>query len=225
MKNEYSNEETRPKQEGIEEQKNAAEDIKFMRSVVEKTSRQFRVDGHILIMWGLLCMICYTAAYFFITPEGYMTDQVRKWILPVYLSMMAIGICYTIIAISIAVKREKKNGFVPYLPKQITLVWFFMAAHILAWSILGTLTNNFCGGDPGFIGAMGLSIALGVTGIFHSKEWFFGGIVIFAGMMLTYFVRDYGYIILGLATGAGLIIPAVIVQRNSRKQEKENEQA
>ena len=151
MKNEYSNEETGPKQEGIEEQRDAADDIKFMRSVVEKTSRQFGVDGHILIMWGLLCMIGYTAAYFFITPEGDMTAEVRKWILPVYLFMMTIGICYTIIAISIAIRREKKNGFVPYLPKQITLVWFFMAAHILAWSILGMLTNNFCGGDPGFM--------------------------------------------------------------------------
>ena len=72
--------------------------------------------------------------------------------------------------------------------------------------------------------AMGLSIALSLTGIFHSKEWFFGGMLIFAGMLLAFFTKDYlcPFIILGLSTGAGLIIPAIIVDRSYRKWEKEN---
>ena len=67
------------------------------------------------------------------------------------------------------------------------------------------------------------SVGLSVLGIFHSKEWLFGAILIFVGMMLTYFVEESAYIILGLATGAGSIIPAIIVQRNYRKQEKSHE--
>jgi hypothetical protein len=225
VKNEYLPQESKPKQRDFEEQNISADDLKFMRSVVEKTYRQVRPDVHVLIMWGLICMISYIAAYFFITPQGYITPQVHKWILPIYLSLMAIGLCYTFVSLILIAKRQKKAGFIPLLNKQVTWVWFIITPHILVWSILGMLFNNFSGGDPGFLGAMGLSIALSVTGVFHSKKWLFGGIVIFAGMVLTYFVRDYGYIILGLATGTGLIVPAIIVQRKFHKQAKENEQS
>lgn len=44
-----------------------------------------------------------------------------------------------------------------------------------------------------------------------------------AGMFLTYFAKDYGYLILGLATGAGCIVPAMICQRKFNRQERENE--
>ena len=97
-----------------------------------------------------------------------------------------------------------------------------MVMHGLTWSILGTAFNNYCAGDPGFLFAILFSIALCITGIFHSKEWLFGGIGIFIGALVVFFMKDFGYIVLGLATGAGLIIPAVLVQRNYRKQEKEN---
>ena len=82
--------------------------------------------------------------------------------------------------------------------------------------------NNYIVGDPGFLFAILFSIALSITGILHSKEWLYGGIGIYIGVLLAFFILEYSYIILSLATGAGLIIPAIIVQRNFRKQEKEN---
>ena len=88
---------------------------------------------------------------------------------------------------------------------------------------MGLFKNIFC--ESGFIYAMALSMLLGVMGILHSKEWLLGGILIFAGMLLAFFVKDYAFIILGLATGAGFIIPAIIADRNYHKWEKENEQA
>ncbi|MHC4226045.1 MAG: hypothetical protein ACYSW0_01325 [Planctomycetota bacterium] len=221
MKEDHLSEDSRPKQEGMG--KNVSDDLEFMRSAVEKAYRPVKPQAHVIIAWGLICVISYTAAYCFITPQGYMTPQVRKWILPAYLSLMAIGLFYTFVALFLAAKREKEAGFAPHMPKQITWVWFFVTAHVLAWGVSGMLSNNFSGGDPGFLGAMGLSIALCVTGIFHSRKWLIGAIVIFAGMLPTYFVRDYGYLILGSATGAGLIVPAIIVRRDYRKWEKENE--
>lgn len=223
MNEQHLSQEPRPKQDGVD--KNVSDDLEFMRSAVEKTYRPVKPEAHIIIAWGLICVISYTAAYLFMTPQGYMTPQVRKWVLPVYLFLIAIGLCYTLVGLRQVARREKEAGFVPRLPKQITWVWFLITAHVLAWSVSGILSNNFSGGDPGFLGAMGLSIALSVTGIFHSRKWLFGAMVIFAGMLLTYFVRDYGYLILGSATGAGLIIPAIIVRRAHRKWEKENEQS
>lgn len=219
MKNENLPEDAKTRQAEGGGQNVSADDLKFMRSVVEKSYRQVKPDAHVIVMWGLICMVAYTAAHFLVTPQGY------KWMWPVYLSLMTIGLCYTFITLFLINKHEKKAGFIPRLKKQVTWVWLFMALHVLTWSISGMLFNNFSGGDPGFLGAMGLSIALSVTGVLHSKEWLFGGMLIFAGMLLTYFIKDYGYIILGLATGAGLIVPAIVVHRNFLKWEKENEQA
>ena len=194
------------------------DDIKYMRSVVEKMSRQVKPDVHIMIVCGLTCMVLYATLYFF------KTRQLDKWIWPVGLSLTAVLFIYVLISLIRIAKAEKKAGFISHLKRQVTLVWIFIMLHGLAWTISPVLFNNFCGGDPAFLWAMLFSIGLVVLGIFHSKEWLFGGIGIFAVMMLTYFLGNIGYLILGLAVGAGLIIPAIIVQRNFRKQEEENEQ-
>jgi hypothetical protein len=194
------------------------DDIKFMRSVVDKMSRQVKPDVHIMIVCGLTCMVLYATLYFF------KTRQLDKWIWPVGLSLTAVLFIYALISLIRIAKAEKKAGFISHLKRQVTLVWIFIMLHGLAWTVSPVLFNNFCGGDPAFLWAMLFSIGLVVLGIFHSKEWLFGGIGIFAVMMLTYFLGNIGYLILGLAIGAGLIIPAIIVQRNFRKQEKENEQ-
>ena len=196
-----------------------ADDIKFMRSVVEKMSLQVKPDVHIMIACGLLCMIGYAILYFL------KTHQLDKWIWPVGLSLTTVLFVYTLISLFRIAKAEKKAGFISHLKKQVTWVWIFIMLHGLAWTISPVLSKNYCGGDPAFLWAMLFSIGLVVLGIFHSKEWLFGGIGIFAVMALTYFMGNIGYLILGLAIGAGLIIPAIIVQRNFLKQEQGNEQA
>jgi hypothetical protein len=195
-----------------------ADDIKFMRSVVEKMSRQVKPDVHIMIVCGLTCMIAYAILYFL------KTHQSDKWIWPVGLTLTTVLFIYAFISLVRIAKSERKAGFISHLKKQVTWVWIFLMLHGLAWTISPMVFNNFCGGDPAFLWGMLFSVGLVVLGIFHSKEWLYGGIGIFAVMVLTYFLGNIGYLILGLAIGAGLIIPAIIVQRNFRKQEKENEQ-
>jgi len=195
-----------------------ADDIKFMRTVVERMSRQVKPDVHIMIACGLICMIAYAVLYFL------KTHQLDKWIWPVGLTLTIVLFIYALISLVRIAKSERKAGFISHLKRQVTWVWIFIMLHGLAWTISPMVFNNFCGGDPAFLWAMLFSIGLVVLGIFHSKEWLFGGIGIFAVMMLTYFLGNSGYLVLGLAIGAGLIIPAIIVQRNFRRQEKENEQ-
>ena len=197
----------------------AVDDIKFMRSVVEKMSRQVKPDVHIMIVCGLACAVAYTILYFL------KTRQLDRWIGPVGLSLTIILFVFVFISLVRIAKGEKKAGFISHLKKQVTWVWVFIMLHGLAWTIFAMLFNNFCGGDPAFLWGMLFSIGLVVLGIFHSKEWLFGGLGIFVAMVLTYFLGNSGYLILGLAIGAGLIIPAIIVQRNYHKQEQENEQS
>jgi hypothetical protein len=215
MENEHLNRGPEPSPKSAEGH-GTADDLRFMRSVVEKTYRQVRPDVHIMVACGLICIIAYTTLYFL------KIHQLDKWIWPMGLSMISIILCYSIIGLVRIAKYEKKAGFISHLKKQVTLVWIFIMLHGLAWTTLAMLFNDFSGGDPPFIWAMLFSIGLCVLGIFHSKEWLIGAGLIFAGMMLTYFVGESAYIILGLATGTGFIIPAIIVRENYRKQEKEN---
>jgi hypothetical protein len=182
----------------------AVDDIKFMRSVVERSDRQVRPGGYVLTACGLICLTCYTAVHFLLKSEQ------QKWILPVFLILMVILLGYIFFALTLGAKRQKREGYIPQMPRQVTAIWFIVALHIIAWSILGMVLNNYCGGDPGFIAAMGLSIAMSGTGILYSREYLYGGILIFACMFLTYFVKDYGYIILGIATATGCIVPELI---------------
>ncbi|MBN2456357.1 MAG: hypothetical protein JXB29_07480 [Sedimentisphaerales bacterium] len=215
MENEQLNRGPKPQHKGPEGQKVDADDLKFVRSAIEKTYKQVSPDTHPMIMWGIICLITYPAIHFLVK------NQLFKWVWAVFLPPVAIGLCYIFVTLILINKREKKAGFVSHLKRQISWVWVvIMVMHGLTWSILGTAFNNYCAGDPGFLFAILFSIALSITGIFHSKEWLYGGMLIFVGALLAFFIKDYGYIILGLATGAGLIIPAIIVQRNYRKKEK-----
>ena len=213
MNRENSQEDSNFKQSKTEE-KELAENLGFMRSVVEKTHREIDPEAPVMIVWGLVCMIGYTAIYFLVMHELY------KWIWPVYLPLLVIGACVTVVSGIRVSKRQKKVGLVPRLSKQIGWVWMIVLAHGVVWSTFGLFFDFF--GGPGFLWAMVYSIALSITGIIYSKEWLWGGIGIFAGMVAAFIIKDYAYLILGLVMGLGCIIPAIIAQRNYRKQEKEN---
>ena len=64
-----------------------------------------------------------------------------------------------------------------------------------------------------------------MTGVVYSKEWFMGGFVIFAGMLAAVFLKEYAYLILGVAMCGGCVVPSLITQKRLRDVEKENAQA
>jgi hypothetical protein len=184
--------------------------------MIERTHREIDPEAPVMIVWGLICMIGYTATHFLATPQLY------KWIYPMLLPLLAIGLCVTIVSGVKVSKREKRTGVISRISKQITWVWIIVLAHGVVWSILGLFRDWF--GGYGFLWALVYSVALSMVGVIYSKEWLFGGIGIFAGMLLALFIRDYAYIILGMAMGLGCIIPALIAQKRWRRLRKEDEQ-
>ena len=100
MENEYLHEEAEHKEEGIEERENITDDLKFMRTAVEKTYKQIVPDTHPIIMWGIICLIAYPTIHFL----G--KFQHTKWILPFFLSLMVFGLSYIFITLFI---------FIPFL--------------------------------------------------------------------------------------------------------------
>ncbi len=116
-------------------------------------------------------------------------------------------------------KRQKAQGMVSHIWKQLNWVWLILLPNAVLWSILGLFKD--CFGSPGFLWAAVYAIALSMTGIIYSKEWLFGGIAIFIGIIVASFVRPYSYLILGTVMSLACIIPAIIAHRCFRRSEKE----
>ncbi len=200
----------------MEEIKNdeLAENLQFMRLAIEKTHKEIDPEAPVMIVWGLVCMIGYAAIYFLVM------HQLYKWIWPVYLPLLAIGGCVTVVSGIRVSKRQKKAGLVPRISNQIGWVWMVVLAHGVMWSTLGLFFDFF--GGVGFLWAMVYSIGLSMMGIIYSKEWLWGGIGIFVGMVVAFIMKDYAYLILGFAMGLGCIIPAIVAQKRFNKTQRGN---
>jgi len=203
-------------QEGSEGHKVDPDDLKFVRSAIEKGYRRIKPETHLAVMWGLICMITYIGVHFLIQ------FHLSKWIAALYLSLLAFGLFCTLATMLRIIKRQRKDGFAPRLVKQVAWIFGVIMLPIIFWDRMGLFNKIFCG--SGFMYAMALAMHLSILATLHSKIWLLGGILIFAGMLLAFFIKDYPLIILGLATGSGCIIPGIIVERNYRRQEKENAQ-
>ena len=171
-----------------------------------------------MIVWGVLCIIGFSAGHFMLAHQVGM-----KWMYVVMFPLAAIGLTLSFIFDYKIKKREKQNGVIPYLRKQIDLLWWILVINGLLWTTTGMFKPLFA--DPRFIWAMIYGFGLSITGVLYSKEWLYGGIAVFAAILVSIFIRSYSFLILGFAMGLGCIIPSIIALKRLRRLENENEQA
>jgi len=214
MENEDLLEDSKANQESFGGQKIAADDLKFMRSVIEKTCRKIDPGWPILITWGLILMIGFPVLYFL------KIRQLDNWLWRVQWLLVVIGFSISIYFVTKAIKRERKAGLISKLSKQIYWIFIILSANGIIWTCLDLFRDHI--GGFGFLWTAICGIELSMIGILYSREWLYGGIAIFAGIIAAYFTAQYAYVILGIVTGLACIVPAIIAQRNYSKQEQEN---
>ena len=90
MKKESFPEEAQTNQQSVEGQHIAAEDLKFIRSVIEKTHRAFKPGAPIIIVWGLIFMIGYPVTQYCLT-----TPPLHEFLQPMWIIMQvrSYGLC------------------------------------------------------------------------------------------------------------------------------------
>ena len=214
MQNEHLNREIEPNSKSVDDY-SAADNLKFLRSVMERIHRKIDPGWPIMIVWGLIFMIGFPAATFV------KVRQLDSWKWPLYLVLVAVGLSMAIYFVAKATLRERNAGVISQLSKQIYGIWFILTANGIIWTCLGLFRDHI--GGFGFLWAAIYGIALAMMGILYSKEWLLGGIAIFFAILAAFFINSYyAYVILGIATGLACIIPAIIAQRSYRKQEKDN---
>ena len=214
MNREHSQEDPNLKQ-GKMEEKELAENLEFMRLAIERTRREIDPEALSMIVWGLVCMAIYFGIYFLAIHKMF---NLMPYVL--FPSLAVGGIVGGISSYRVS-KRQKAQGMVSHIWKQLNWVWLILLPNAVLWSILGLFKDDF--GGPGFLWAAVYAIALSMTGIIYSKEWLFGGIAIFIAIIVAFFVRPYSYLILGTVMGLACIIPAIIAQKRYLRQKREND--
>jgi hypothetical protein len=209
-------EELRLKKTDCGEQNFVPDDLKFIRSVIEKTHRAFDPGSPVIIVWGLIFLIGYPATQYFLT-----TQRLYDFILPVWLILWVFGASVTIFYGMRGEIRQKQAGLITQLSKQIGWIWYILFMNGMLWSAMRLFNIYF--GELAFFWAAIFGFGLSITGILSSKEWLFGGIAVFISILAASIMKEHAYVILGIVMGLACIIPAIIAQRNYRKQEKNYE--
>jgi len=194
-----------------------ADDLKFMRSVVEKTYRLVKPKTSNTVMWGLICMTIYVGIHFLVK------NRLFNWIRPFQISLISVGIICTMIQGHFLFKKFRQQGLVPQLLNSIFYGFTIILFPVFFFDMIGLFKGMYCG--SAFIYALTISTLMVLIGVLHSKLWFSGAILVISGILLAFIVKEYSLLILGIATGTGIILSALIVDLYYRKQEKENGQA
>ena len=192
-----------------------AGDLKFMRSIIEKTSRVYDPRWPVMIIWGMIFLTGLP-----LTQYCLVKPQFKEFIQPMWIILWVIGAFVGIFDGYRCEIREKKTGYVSRLSNQIGLIWYILLLNGSVWSI-GPFSVFF--GKQAFLWAAIFGFGLSVSGILLSKEWLFGGVAIFISILAASMIKEYAYVILGITMGLALIIPAIIARRNYRKHEKNYE--
>lgn len=198
--------------QGKTKEKELNENLKFMRSVIERTHREFDPGAPIFICWGVLCLIGYTGAHFLIAQQMYV------WINRMWYALYAVGIPFSIFYSYRMENRQFKLGSVSHISKQIGRIWMILVLNGIVFGTFG-LGRNFLG-DIHFFWAWIYALGLSMTGIVYSKEWLIAGIGVFVGILAAVFIKPYAYIILGIAMCIGCVVPSIIAMRRLRRLEK-----
>jgi hypothetical protein len=191
------------------------DDIKYVRSVMEKVCQQIKPKTSNTVMWGLICMTLYISAHFLVKNHLY------YWIKPLQILLILFGVIITVIQARFLFKKFRQQGFVPQ-QLLVSLLYGFIIIFlpVLFFDLIGLFEGMYCG--PAFIYALTANAVMVLMGVLHSKLWFTGTVFVIAGILTAFIIKEYSLLILGIATGTGIILSALIVDLYYRKMGREN---
>ncbi|RKY86427.1 hypothetical protein DRQ09_06185 [candidate division KSB1 bacterium] len=203
----------------MNEKDKAIEDLKIIRNIIDRTKEAIDPGASILILWGILVFIGNIITHFILINKISSNYIGYTW--------WSIAITGFIISMFMGYKiglRRYKYGFNHYISRQLALVWTIIIPTGIVWTIIGPHFNIFTyeSASVSVLWSMLYSIGIYTMGIFYSKEFLFGGIAIFLGTILSVIFIEIHCIIIGIFTGGGTTIPAIIAHRRFNKNLRKN---
>ena len=196
----------------MNEKEKAFEDLKVIRQIVDQTKAAIDPSAPIIITWGILTFLGNINSFIITKTQSNDMYYAYNWwgisVIGLFLSMyfgFKIGI------------RRYKTGINHYVSRQLALFWTIIVPTGVVWSIIGPHFNIFPYETLGILWGILYSIAIYSMGIIYSKEFLFGGIVIFIGTISAGIFMEVQSLLLGISMGAGTTIPGIIAHRRFKK--------
>ncbi len=195
----------------MNEQEKAIEDIKLIKMVMDRTKEAVDPAAPILILWGILMFIANTASHFLLQNVEY-----HKYLGINWWGIAGFGFILSSIMGYRIGKRRYSLGINHYATKRLGLIWTILIPIGVVWTIIGPYYKIIPVEGLSVFWALLYSIGIYIMGIFYSKEFIYGGIVIFLGTILSVVFSEYHNLIIGLFMGSGTVVPAVIANNRFR---------
>lgn len=184
------------------------EDLRFIRSMVERTQSRIDPGAPFLITWGLICLVGFPLSGWL--QETGRADQVNA----LWLILALVGASLSSLFGYRIARRRQSEGVSSYISKQIGWVWWLLVPNGIVWSALASSLDPKLGV---FVWAGVYGIGLAMMGILYSKEWLLAGIGVFVAIPMAALLRPHSSTILGVMMGLGCIVPALIALRRQRR--------
>ena len=193
----------------------AADDLSFIRAVMERAQR--RIDPHAFhfVHWGALVLVSYPAINLL---ERAGQREAMSWVGG---AMLLLGMLLSGIREWRLSKRPRLLGGESLVERQVLQV---------VWGSLGAAAIvSFFGPATGFITHREVAIVWGfayanlafMVGVVYSREYLQSGLLIFAGTILAMVFEEWNGVILGPFMGLGMIVPGVMAERRVRRMAAE----
>ncbi len=203
----------------MNEKDKALEDIEIIKTMMNRTKEAVDPAAPILILWGILIFIGNVTTHFLLLNENFHTYIGYTW-----WGISAAGaVTSSIMGYKIGIRRYKL-GINRYATRRLALVWTILIPVGIVWTILGPHYKIFPYESLSVFWALLYSIGIYIMGIFYSKEFLYGGLVIFLGTVLSVLFYDFHCIINGIFMGCGTTFPAIIAHKRFKKTLRETDE-
>lgn len=195
----------------------AIDDLKFIRSVLERTER--RIDPHAFhyVLWGAIVLVWYPLSHWF-QLRGDTTAML-------YLGIGAVALG-TVLSGLLGWRRSRRTrlaGENTFVSRQVGLVTAGALVAAIVLSALGPATGMIPGERVPVVWGLAYAALAYNVGVVYRSEFLWSGVAIFAGSLVALALPDLQGYVLGPVMGLGMIVPGLMAERRVSRMRAEAE--
>jgi hypothetical protein len=194
----------------------AARDLDFVRSVLDRTQRRLDPHAFHFVSWGAIVLVWYPAENL-LALGGYP----GSWRVALGAASLLLGSAASALGERRIAREEKDSGLPPadaVLSRQVSLVVWGSLLPALALTMFGPALGFLPGPRVPLVWGAAYAAMAWMMGVVYSREFLFAGGGIFAGFVAAMALPGYEGLVLGPAMGLGMIVPGVIAERRVRRR-------
>ena len=192
------------------DEKNALEDLQFIRKIIDESKRSVIYSGRDYIFWGILVIFGMLATYIFVNIHFYF-NYIWVWVV-----LIPIGWVYSIFNRA----RQKIKYPSTFVGKIIGSVWGAAGMAMMLIGFVGTYSGTISPNSISPILCIIMGSAYFITGVAIESKWFRN--LSFAwwigGIVLLYVVTIEALLIMAFLMLAFQVIPGLIVYNKFKKE-------